>query len=475
MTSSYYPAVFVLLLLCGTAQAQIKRAVTNEEIAAWADEYMAHAEKFDHFSGVILIARDGVPFFNKSYGMANIELNVPNTSKTKFRIGSVSKQFTATAILQLQERGLIHLNDSIVNHLKNCPASWKEITIRHLLNHSSGLVNFTQLPAASGHFLLLPHTHDEVISTFRDLPLESKPGEKFNYNNSGYYLLGMIIEHISKKDYADYLQENLFTPLGLKDTGLDDLRTILKNRASSYYLNKNKVVRNSPYTDMETAFSIGGLYSTIEDLLRWEQSFVKATLLKSSTIKEMMTPHPGDFGYGWQVDQLGQTMRLRHDGGISNFSASLQTLPSERLTIIAISNQGEDGGIRAAFDIAGRVCGIPATMRGIQRELTTLRSDQLQTIVAHARKHFPRFDFQEEKVEELGDYLVQKNEKAQAIEVFDLNVRCHPMSARACIKLAVAHESQGNKERALHHFKEALKLEPNNTMAKEQVERLGRK
>jgi len=475
VTSFSYPATFVLLLFCGTAQAQIKRAVTNEEIAAWADEYMAHAEKFDHFSGVILIARDGVPFFNKSYGMANIELSVPNSSKTKFRIGSVSKQFTATAILQLQERGLLNVNDSIVNHLKNCPVSWKEITIRHLLNHTSGLVSFTQLPAASGQFLLLPHTHDEVVNLFRDLPLESKPGEKFNYNNSGYYLLGMIIEKASKMKYADYLQENLLKPLDLKNTGFDDQRTILENRASSYYLNKNKVVRNSYYTDMETLFSIGGLYSTMEDLLRWEQSFVKATLLKPSTIKEMMTPHSGGFGYGWQVDQLGTLTRYRHDGGITNFSASLQTLPSERLTVIAISNKGEDGGIRAACDIAGRVCGVPATIRGIQRELMTLRSDQLQAIVTHTRKHFPRFDFQEEKVEELADYLVQKNEKAQAIEVLDVNVKCHPTSARACIRLALAYESHGNKEQALQYFKQALKLEPNHTKAKEYVERLERR
>ena len=462
----------LITMLFAYANAQIKLVRTNDEIVAWADDYMDNAVKFDHFSGAVLIARDGKPIFRKAYGMANYELNVSNEIDTKFRIGSVSKQFTATAIILLQDRGKLNVNDTICQYLDNCPDIWKPITIKNLLNHTSGIVNFTQLPAASGNFLLVPHTQKEVVDAFRNIPLESKPGEAYNYNNSGYYLLGLIIERVSGATYAEFIRKNIFVPLGLNNTDSDDQVTVVKNKASSYYLGRDSVFRNSEYTNMQILFSIGGAYSTVDDLLLWEQSLSTGKLLSRSAIDEVFTPAKGNYGYGWSIDKLGSCNRMYHDGGITNFSSSLQRLPDDHLTIIAISNRGDDGGIRAAYDITGKICGIPATIRGIQPELTSLSAERSADIVRSAKSNFPIFDIQESKVEELGNYLLLTKQKQQAIEVFKLNVSLYPKSANTDLKLAIAYESIGDKATAIVILKKCLELDPKNKIASEHLTKL---
>jgi CubicO group peptidase (beta-lactamase class C family) len=454
------------------APAQFKQIKTNDEIVGWVDDYMNNAAKFDHFSGAVLVARDGKPIFRKAFGMANYELDVPNYVNTKFRIGSVSKQFTAAAILQLQERGKLNVGDSICRYLDDCPATWKQITIKNLLNHTSGIVNFTSLKEASGKFLLVPHSHKEIVDVFRHLPLESAPDEKYNYNNSGYYLLGLIIEKASGLSYANYLRKNIFAPLGMNDTDSDDGETIVKNRASAYYLGRDSIFRNTYYTNVEILFSIGGAYSTVNDLLLWQQSLTNGKILSSSSREEMFTPGKGSYGYGWWIDQLGSCRRMYHDGGVTNFSTSLQVLPDERLTIIAISNRGDDGGIRAAYDIVGKICGVPATIRAIQPELMSLPAKKLLEIVNKAKSAFPIFDIRESKVEEMGNYLMLVKQKQQAIEVFRLNVSLYPKSAKAFFKLGAAYESIGEKTLAAENFKKAVELDPTDKEAAERLKTL---
>ncbi|HJQ71687.1 MAG TPA: serine hydrolase [Blastocatellia bacterium] len=467
-------AISILLVTLSSVEAiaQFKQVKTNAEIAAWADDYMKNAVKFDHFSGAVLIARDGEPIFSKAYGMANYELSVPNNLNTKFRIGSVSKQFTAVAIMQLQERGKLSVNDPICQYLDDCPNAWKPITIKHLLNHTSGIVSFTRLPEASGAFLLLPHAHSEIVNIFRNLPLESKPGEEYNYNNSGYYLLGLIIEKVSGVTYSEYLRKNIFAPLGMNDTDSDDQQAVIKDRASAYYLGDDSIFRNADYTNMKILFSMGGAYSTVNDLLLWERSFTTGKLLKAATREEIFTPGKGNYGYGWWIDKLGDCKRMYHDGGITSFSSSLQRLPDASLTVIAISNRGDDGGIRAAYDIVGKVCGVPATVRAIQPELMSLNAEKLLEIVNNAKSQFPIFDVQERKVEEIGNYLMLIKQKRQAVEVFRLNAMLYPKSANAYFKLAAAYEAVGDKALAIKNFKLCLELDPANKAARERLEKL---
>jgi CubicO group peptidase (beta-lactamase class C family) len=452
--------------------AQDKSNLTDAQLTAWIKEYMDNAVRFDHFSGSVLVVKKGKPVFQKAYGMANYETETPNTLNTKFRIGSISKQFTAAAIMQLQENGKLNINDPVCRYLDTCPDSWKLITIKNLLNHTSGIVNFTRLTEASGNFLILPHTHSEVVNTFRNIPLESAPGKEYNYNNAGYYLLGLIIEKVSGSTYADYLQKNIFVPLGMNNTGIDDQKTIVKNRASGYQLGNDFVFYNTDYTNMQILFSIGGLYSTVSDLLLWEQSFSTAKLLSHSSIVEMFTPGKGNYGYGWWIDKLGNCNRMYHDGGITNFSSSLQKLPDDEITVIAISNRGDDGGIRVAYDIAGKICGVPATIRGIQPELMNLNAEKLVEIVTDAKSNFPIFDIQESKVEEIGNYLMLFKKNKQAVEVFKLNTKLYPESADPYFKLAVAYTAIGEKKLAISNFKHCLKLQPENKAAIEQLKKL---
>ena len=468
--------IISLFIFLNIANGQHGKPIwTNEAIGSWVDEYMGNTVKFDQFNGCVLIARNGKVFYKRAFGLANRELNVPNKTSTRFLIGSVSKQFTAAAIMQLQEKGKLSINETIDKYIDSCPPAWKTITIKQLLNHTSGIVNFTALEEAGGNFLMLPHSHDEILNLFKNKPLESKPGEVFNYNNAGYYLLGMIAEKVTGEKFADYVRKNLFTPMGMNDTNFDDQLTIVKDRASSYSLSDEKVFYNAYYTNMKILFSIGGTYSTVDDLLKWQQSFINQKLLSASSINEMLQPGKGNYGYSWVIEKLGTVRRQYHDGGILFFSASLQYLPEEQITIIAISNSGEDGGIRVAYDIAGKIGNNPATIRAIQPELMKLTAEQSLSLINRYNEGFPNFDIQETKMIEVGNYLMLLKQKKQAIEVFKLNTLLYPKSAVAFLKLAMAFESDGNKELAIKNYKNCLAIEPGNIVANEHLVKFNKK
>ena len=232
---------------------------------------MAARVKRDHFSGSILIARDGKVLFSQGYGMANLEHDVPNTPQTKFRLGSITKQFTAMAIMILQERGKLNVQDKVKKYLPDAPKAWDEITIHHLLTHTSGIPNYTAFP----EFLkTLPVrvTLKELIAKFKDKPLDFKPGEKFRYSNSGYVVLGQIIETASGQNYPTFMKEAIFDPLEMNDTGYDNATAIIKHRASGYTRRLGIVLTNCDYVDMSIPHAAGALYSTVEDLLKWDQA-----------------------------------------------------------------------------------------------------------------------------------------------------------------------------------------------------------
>jgi len=217
------------------------------------------------------VARDGSPIVSKSYGMTNYELNVLNTPQSVFRIASITKQFTATSIMILEERGKLNVNDPICKYLDNCPPAWQPITIRNLLTHTSGIRNYISLPvylekAADPRF-----SFAGFVDVFRNEPLQFAPGERFTYSNSGYFLLGLIIERASRKTYAEFVRDNIFKPLGMKNSGYDDSRTLVPNRAGGYIWT-GRSFANAPYINMSVPFAAGALYSTTADLLLWDQA-----------------------------------------------------------------------------------------------------------------------------------------------------------------------------------------------------------
>jgi CubicO group peptidase (beta-lactamase class C family) len=357
LTNRFIILIALSLFSAQFALAQNSTAPSAQQIAAKIDEYMNAATKVDRFSGSVLVARDGTPVVSKGYGMASIELDVPNTPQTVFRLGSITKQFTAMAIMMLQERGKLTVGDSICKHLADCPAAWQTITIRHLLTHTSGIPNYTALPDYR-KTQSLPVTHASLIERFKDKPLEFAPGEKFKYSNSGYYLLGVIIERVSGSLYADFLHENIFVPLAMTSTGYDSSRSIIKNRAAGYAMQGDSII-NASYLDMSIPYAAGSLYSTVEDLLRWDQALYTEKLISRKSLDEMFTPFRGEYGYGWNRRKKFDRQALEHSGGIDGFNTFISRYPAERLVIIVLSNTEYSSGPRIGSDLAAIVFGAP--------------------------------------------------------------------------------------------------------------------
>jgi CubicO group peptidase (beta-lactamase class C family) len=342
-------SIALLLLLATIAGAQ--------DLSPKFEEYLNNLAKPNRFSGSVLVARDGKVVFSKGYGFANVEFDVPNTPQTKFRLGSITKQFTAAAILLLQERGKLSLQDPICKYFEGCPSAWSEVTIHHLLSHTGGIPNFTSFPDYLPK-MMMPVTTQEMIGRFKDKPLDFKPGEKWSYSNSGYFLLGYIIEKASGETYESFLQKNIFEPLKLANTGYDHFGTILKKRATGYSLTNGKMV-NSLYLDMTQPYSAGSLYSTVEDLFLWNEALYTGKFLSQKSREMMMTPVKNGYGYGLGIQTRSNRKVISHGGGINGFSTYLARFADEKLTVVVVRNAdyGSPNPGQISNDLAGIALG----------------------------------------------------------------------------------------------------------------------
>lgn len=299
-----------------------------------------------HFSGSILGAQHGNIIFNKSYGMANYELDVPNTPDTKFKIASITKSITATAIFQLQEKGKLDINDSLSTYIPDYPRG-NEVLIKNLLSHTSGIYD---LGLDWQSFKKSPHTLEQNIERFKHTSFDFEPGTQCRYSNSNYILLSYIIEKASGQSYQNYIQDHIFKPLGMINSGYDQNETIIKNRASGY-IQDGKSLKNADYIDHTNAAGSGGLYSTTLDLYRFEQALKSHTLLSQASYDLMTTPHGyiddptaqvygagKHYGYGWMLDTFENHKRILHEGFIDGFSSIIIIFPEDDINIIILSN-----------------------------------------------------------------------------------------------------------------------------------------
>jgi CubicO group peptidase (beta-lactamase class C family) len=302
--------------------------------------------------GSVLVARDGQVIYSKGYGSADLEWDVPNTPTTKFRLGSVTKQFTAASILLLEERGKLSVSDPVKKYVPDAPAAWDKITIFHLLTHTSGIPNFTNFP---DYRKLEPFaaTSEQLVARFRDKPLDFEPGEKWQYSNSGYVLLGHLIEKITGDSYEKFVRENLFAPLGMKDSGYDSNSAVIPHRASGYVVGKDGF-ENAGFIHMSIPHGAGALYSTTEDLLKWEQGLFGGKLLKAASLQKMTTPFKSNYAFGLQVETVGGRKVMEHGGGIEGFNTELAYYPEDKLTVVVLGNV--TGG--APGDIARKLASV---------------------------------------------------------------------------------------------------------------------
>jgi len=309
------------------------------------DGYLSHLAETGALRGSVLVAHSGTILLSKGYGVADEASAMPNTPRTRFRIGSITKQFTAMAIVILQERGKVHVKDSICVYVSDCPAAWQPITLHHLLTHTSGIPNYTNFadfPALIG----TPVTVEQLIARFKQSPLDFAPGARWSYSNSGYILLGYVVERVSGVSYARFLQANIFDPLQMRDSGYDSNTPTLPEHASGYLSAHNPPV----YIDMSEVYAAGALYSTIEDLYRWDQALAAHRLVSPQTSDAMFTayvtcPAGGcalasdlGYGYGWFLARESGRTLIYHLGHIDGFLTYNGFYSQDSVDVVLLSN-----------------------------------------------------------------------------------------------------------------------------------------
>jgi CubicO group peptidase (beta-lactamase class C family) len=358
------------LLLAGPALAAAPSCATPD-YAKQARELMTPYLEAETFSGTILVAKDGAPVWRESFGAADREWDIANTADTKFRLGSITKQFTATAILQLAEQGKLSVDDPISKFYADAPAAWAKVTIKHLLTHTSGIPSYTGIPGFFDRDARLPLTPDGIIKLTRDKPLDFEPGSKYAYDNTGYVILGYVIEKVSGQAYADYVAQHIFTPLGMKDTGYDVSETILRHRASGYKPTKDGW-KNADFLDMSLPYAAGSLYSTVDDLLIWDRALTEGKILTPASRQAMFTDYGNHYGFGWGIKPVAGHEQVSHGGGINGFSTGISRYPKDGVVAIVLANYGGSPSNGIAENLAGLCVGTWQPPKAITLPVATL-------------------------------------------------------------------------------------------------------
>jgi CubicO group peptidase (beta-lactamase class C family) len=474
-------SLFVFVFALNHAFAQDK--------AKQIEELISKYNQYGQFNGAALVAENGKVILKKGFGSANMEWNIPNQTDTKFRLGSISKQFTAFLIVKLAEEGKIKLDVPITTYLPDYPkASGDKVTIHHLLTHTSGIPNYTSLPNFFKDKSRNPYTPQEFVKTFWDLPLEFTPGEKFNYSNSGYFLLGYIIEKVSGKSYEQYLQENILTPLKMVNSGYDHADVILKNRAAGYEKRGKKII-NSPYLDMSIPYAAGSLYSTVEDLYLWDQALYTNQLLSSKSMESLFSSYikagKGSYGYGWFIEEAdngpaGKVKVTEHGGGINGFNTIIYRIPADKNLIVLLNNTGGTVLNQISESIRAILYNQPFTMPKMSLALELLDKFSDQGVTAgldmyNKLKNDPAYALLESDMNNVGYQLLQTGKTKEALEVFKINAETYPKSGNAYDSLGEAYLTDGNKKLAIINYKKSVALDPKNEGGKKALEELLKK
>lgn len=374
------PAVCIAAVLClqapySQAQAVPASMVADPALAARIDAIIAPYYKTNEPGATVIVTRDGKTVFRKAYGMADAARQVAMTPEMSFRIGSITKQFTATGIMMLAEEGKLSVSDDITKFLPGYPTHGKKITIEHLLTHTSGVVSYT-----GKRDYVATMTKDmsvaQMIDSFKNDPLEFDPGSRWRYNNSGYFLLGAIIEKVSGMPYARFVEQRIFVPLGMNNTAYEGHERGAVPRAAGHTGAAGHYDPSAPLS-MSQPYAAGALVSTIDDLARWDAAVSSGKLLKAASWQRMFTPYtlvgdaPTTYGYGWAIGKLQGSQLISHGGGINGFRTQGLRLPAEKVYVAVLSNS--DSGVVAPEVVANKAAAI--MIGKPYREFTEIRLD----------------------------------------------------------------------------------------------------
>ena len=479
------PFAAVVLAVCQqVALAQNGGTPNGHGHAAKIQEVLTLAHKYRVFNGSALVAENGKVIYKGGFGMANMEWGIPNAPDTKFRLGSITKQFTSMLTLQLVEQGKIKLDGKLSDYL---PEYRKEIgdkvTIHHLLTHTSGIPSYTSQPGFFENVSRNPYKVAEFVKKYTMGDLEFEPGSKFSYNNSGYFLLGAIIEKVTGKSYEQALKDNILDPLGMKNTGYDHHNTLLQKRAAGYTKTADSYV-NAAYLDMSIPYAAGSMYSTVEDLYLWDQALYTDKLITAQSKELMYKPFLDDYAYGWNVSNASFKLNdqpvqiIRHGGGINGFNTMIVRFPKEKNLIVLLDNTSQSMG-RLSETITKIIYNQPyepPKMSIVALLETTIKDKGIEAGIAQYRelkaKSAATHDLSEPELNQLGYRLLQSGKLKEAVEIFKLNVEAYPQGFNTYDSLGEAYMALNERDLAITNFKKSLELNPKNTSAVNNLARL---
>jgi len=336
-------------LIVGLAAASFVLAQTNPQKDA-VDAYVKAEMARQHVPGLALgVYRAGEIIKTQGYGLANVELNVPVKPETVFQSGSIGKQFTATAIMMLVEEDKISLGDSIAKYFSGAPASWRNIRIRNLLSHTSGLSEYEsddKIKPGGPVNLRQDYTEEQMVKIIESFPLDFQPGKKWAYRNTNFLLLGVVIHKVTGEFYGDFLQERIFRPLGMTSTRVISEADIIPNRAQGYQLVKGELKNQDWVSPSLNTFADGSLYFSVLDLAKWDGALYTERLLKKSSLDRMWTvakldngkPNEGDYGFGWEISDLNGHRLIEHGGSWQGFTGHISRYVDDKLTVVVLTN-----------------------------------------------------------------------------------------------------------------------------------------
>lgn len=339
---------------------------SQENYSAAIEKYMNAEVAVKQFSGCVLVANKTGIIYQKAFGFADREWEINNRIDSKFEIGSLTKQFTAAAILQLAEQHKLSLSDKLSKYFPGYPKG-DNVTVHMLLDHTSGIADYTTLPRFNAlHTLPLPK--DSIIALFKNQPYSFSPGTKWSYSNSGYFLLGCIIEKVSGQSYSDFLKQHIINKAQLTNTAVNQTDSILNYRAKGYSMPEKGGWKNAEYFAMEFPFSAGSIISTAFDLYSWENALLKGDVISKTSVAQMTTPYLNHYGYGLIIDSVDNHRRFSHSGAIPGFTSYLANFPNDEVSIVILSNN--DSQVEAIADgLSSIVFNRPFQMPYIPKEV----------------------------------------------------------------------------------------------------------
>ncbi len=496
---TFTPLLFILICITACNNSTDSAVAGNKQNIAVAssqidpqkveeiDKLISKYAEYGKFNGSILVSSRGEVIYKQGFGLANMEWEIPNASDTKHRLASITKQFTAMLIVQLAAENKLDLDKPISRYLPNYPSkNGDQITIHHLLTHSSGTPNFTSFPGyreqMSKFFM-----QEDIVALFADLPLEFTPGERFNYSNSGYVLLGAIIEKVSGKPYEQVLKDKIFIPLKMNNSGYDHNTTVLKNRATGYSKGLGSF-QHARYLDMSLPFAAGAIYSTVEDLHRWDQALYSEKLLPKEYRDLLFETHIPDggshYGYGWVIGEMPignspeESATIGHSGGINGFNTLITRFPADSSMVVLLNNTG--GAPLKEMTIA--INGIlndkayDSPKQSIAHlVLAMIHKEGMSEALARYEllKDSTNYSLDESEMNMLGYELMNADKMEDALVIFKLNVDAFPNAFNVYDSYGEALLSSGEESKGIENYIRSIQLNPKNNNARRVLKGLG--